>query len=140
MTDLERARQLLDGGKYTCVLCRGEIIYTATARGVMPLLRWLEQELDLHGFCAADKVVGKATAYLYCLLGVDTVYARVMSQSAMDLLRKYNVHAVAGEVVPYIINRAGDGQCPMEQAVAQVWDPHDALSAIRIKLAQLKKQ
>lgn len=138
MKDLERARRILDGGEYTCVLCRGDITYTATGRGVMPLLRWLEQGTDLRGFSAADKVVGKATAYLYCLLGVEAVFARVMSRGAMDILRQNGVAADADKVVPCIINRSGDGQCPMEQAVAEVSDPHDAPAAIRKKLAELK--
>ena len=29
---------------------------------------------DLRGFCAADKVIGKATAFLYVLMGVNSVY------------------------------------------------------------------
>ena len=74
MSDLENAKQILLEGGYTCVLCRGKEIYTATARGVRPLVDWLDSGLDLRGFSAADKVVGRATAFLYVLLGVRTVH------------------------------------------------------------------
>ena len=36
--DLINAHNLLDTGNYTCVLCRDDTTYTATDRGVAPLL------------------------------------------------------------------------------------------------------
>jgi hypothetical protein len=136
-TDLMRAQRILNEGGFTCVLCRGETVYTATARGVKPLMDWLEQGLDLRGFSAADKVVGRATAYLYCLLGVEAVFAGVMSQGAMDILRNHGIDATAGKVAAYIINRSGDGRCPMELAVADITDPNDAPAAIQKMMTQL---
>ena len=44
--DLEQARRMLEG-EYTCVVCREDAVYTATERGVKPLLNWLDQGLDL---------------------------------------------------------------------------------------------
>ena len=78
--DLDKARSLLGTGAYTCVFCRADRVYTATERGVKPLLSWLDDGTDLTGFSAADRVVGRATAFLYCLLGVKEVYAKVMSR------------------------------------------------------------
>ena len=98
MTDLERAREKLSEGGYTCVLCRGDQMHVAIARGVAPLVRWLDSGDDFTGFSAADKVVGKATAYLYCLLGVRAVHAVVMSSPARAVLEAYGV---AAEDVPY---------------------------------------
>ena len=62
MNDLEKAKSILQGSDYTCVLCRGDQIHTSRHRGVRPLLELLET--DVSGFCAADKVVGKATVLL----------------------------------------------------------------------------
>lgn len=139
-TDLNTARQLLDGGGFTCVLCKDGGVRTATARGVKPLMDWLEHGAALRGFSAADKVVGKATAFLYCLLGVKAVYARVMSNGAMEILRGHGIDAQAGELVPFIINRQGNGPCPMEQAVDGITDSREALTAIEKKLQQLQKK
>ena len=68
--DMTKARSLLESGDYTCVVCHGDTVHTATERGVKPLLNWLDEGMDLRGFSAADRVVGRATAFLYCLLGV----------------------------------------------------------------------
>ena len=71
--DLERAREIFDSGDYTCVLCKGEVTLTSTERGVKPLLNWLDGENVLKGFSAADKVVGRAAAFLYILMEVKEV-------------------------------------------------------------------
>ena len=135
-TDLNKARDLLDSGDYTCVLCHGDTVHTATERGVKPLLTWLEGGLDAAGFSAADRVVGRATAFLYCLLGVRAVYARVMSRPAIQVLEDHGIHAEAGALTDGIINRRGTGPCPFEAAVLHISDPQEALAAIRKKMSQ----
>ena len=135
--NLTKARNLLDSGDYTCVLCREDTIHTATERGVKPLLGWLDSGLEVSGFSAADRVVGRATAYLYCLLGVTAVYARVMSRPAAEVLEKNGIAVEAGQLVDGIINRKGTGPCPFEAAVLSIDTPEEALTAIRKKLAQM---
>ena len=137
MTDLQKARSLLAEGIHTCVLCRGEEIHTSQARGVRPLVRWLTFGPNLAGFCAADKVVGKATAYLYCLLQVKAVHAQVMSGAAAEVLQKNGIDVTQDKLVENIINRAGDGICPFEAAVWDIHTPEEALPAIRKKMAEM---
>ena len=133
--DLEKAISLL-GEEYTCVLCRGEEVLTTVARGVRPLLQWLDGGVE-PGFSAADRVVGRGAAFLYRLLGVKAVYARVMSEPAVRVLEEGGIAALPERVVPGIINRTGDGPCPFEAAVLQIADPEEALGAIREKMAAL---
>lgn len=135
--DLEKAMILLKAGDCTCVLCRDDNVYIAREQGVRPLVAWLDEGRDFTGFSAADKVVGKAAALLYCLLGVTAVYAPVMSQAARTVLQTYGIAVQTGQLVPAIENRTKTGLCPMEIATAGVSDPADALAAIRKKLAQL---
>ncbi len=139
MLDLENAKRKLSAGDFTCVVCRGEEEYTAIERGVKPLLTWLDAGMDFQGASAADRVVGRATAFLYCLLGVKAVYARVMSYPAMEVLKAQGIGAFAGTCVEGIINRRGDGPCPFEAAVLEIQDPQEALCAIRGKMAQMGK-
>ena len=136
-TDTQRARHLLESGDYTCVLCREDITHTATERGVKPLLNWLDSGLELKGFCAADRVVGRATAFLYCLLGVTEVYARVMSRPAAEVLTAHGIAHETDTLTDGIINRRGTGPCPFEAAVLGISNPEEALTAIRTKLAQI---
>ena len=137
MTDLEIARSHLDSGSYTCVVCKDQALYFATDRGVKPLLNWLDSGIDMQGFSAADKVVGRATAFLYCLLGVTAVHANVMSRPAAQVLQENGIAAHWGTLVEGIINRRGTGPCPFEAAVMDIQDPDEALTAIRRKMEQM---
>ena len=134
---MEQARNLLTAEGYTCVLRKNDTFYTATERGVKPLVRWLSEGLDLQGFSAADKVVGRATAYLYVLLGVKEVWAGVMSEAAAEVLHRHGIAASQDKLVKNIINRAGTGICPFEEAVLEIHTPAEALTAIRAKMAQM---
>ena len=131
MEDLRKAKELLAGGTYTCVLCKDSNVLTCTARGVRPLVQWLASGTDLQGFSAADKVVGKATAYLYVLLGVRAVYSHVISKGALNVLQSHAIDISYGTLADHIINRAGDGICPFEQAVENSASPEDAYRDIR---------
>ena len=139
MSDLERARAVLVDGGYTCVLARGETVHTASARGVKPLVDWLDSGLELQGFSAADKVVGRATAFLYVLLGVKEVHSLVMSTPAREALEAGGIAASCDREVSGIINRRGDGPCPFEDAVLGITDPQEALLAIRKKQFQMRQ-
>lgn len=137
MNDLSNARRILDDGGYTCVICRGDEVRTATARGVKPLVNWLDAGLDVKGGSAADKVVGKATAFLYCLLGVRAVYAHIMSRGAAQVLCDAGIDVQYGSLVPGIINRAGTGPCPFEAAVSEITAPDQAMESIRRKMKEM---
>ena len=139
MTDLQRAKDLLAQEHYTVVLCRGDATYTDIRRGVAPLLALLDGGEDLTAFAAADKVVGKAAAFLYLRLGVAAVYAAVISTPAYDLLTAHGIDTTYDTLVPAIRNRAGDGYCPMETVTLPLTDPAEAEAAIRKRLAELKK-
>ncbi len=139
MKDMNRARTLLDKGAYTVVLCRGDETYTDTRRGVAPLLALLDAGADVTAFAAADKVVGKAAAFLYLRLGVGEVHAGVISAPSYDLLTANGVVTTYDTLVPAIRNRAGDGYCPMEQVCLPHTDPAIAETAIRARLAELMK-
>ncbi len=140
MTDLENAKSRLLSGGHTCVLCRGQQIYTSGLRGVKPLVIWYAAGEDFSGFCAADKVVGKATAFLYVLLGVSAVYAGVISRSALAVFEAKGIRTEYDTLVENIINRRGDGICPFEEAVLMIQKPEEAYSAIRVKMNKLNIQ
>lgn len=138
MQDLENAKKALQEGGYTCVLCRDAQRSVSARRGVAPLLDWLEEGIS-PGFCAADKVVGRATAYLYCLLGAKAVWGKVMSEPALQVLQRYGIAAQYETLVSQIRNRENTGPCPMEAATADCHTPEQALAAVRKTLEKLKK-
>lgn len=137
MTELARAKEALLRGGYTCAICKGETLYTSDERGVKPLLSWLNSGAALANAAAADKVVGKAAAFLYVLLGVREVYAPVISERARSVLEEHAIALEAEIVVPAIRNRRGDGYCPMESAVWDIEDAREAKAAIEKKAKEL---
>ena len=136
--NLSKACSLLEAGNYTCVLCRGALVHSSCLRGVAPLLQLLDDGVDVVGFSAADKVVGKATAYLYCLLGVKAVYAQVVSRGALEVLTRSGIQLQYGSLVDQIQNRTQTGACPMEMATKDAQTPEEALLAIRQTLKRLQ--
>lgn len=135
--DLAKAKKILLTTGATCVLCRGGSRIESDMRGVMPLVELLDLGMDFSGYSAADKVIGKATAFLYCLLEVKAVYAPVISESALAVLQEHGIEAVYDQCVPAILNRRKDGFCPMETATKNISSPEEALAAVRRTLEKL---
>ena len=115
-TLLSRAVTLLHSDTYTCILCDRDRVLTSRSNGIAPLLTRIEDKEDLRGMVCADKIIGKAAAMLQA--GVAVSY---------------------GVLTDGIINRTGDGPCPMEQAVADLTDPGDAPCVLRDTLERLKR-
>lgn len=139
MTDLERAKHLLIEENDTCVLVKGEKTVADKRRGVQPLLALLDSGEDYRGFSAADKVVGKAAAFLYVLLGIRELHAGILSEHAAKVLAEYGIAYQCDTLVEAIRNRTNTGFCPMETAVLDVKIPEKAPDAIRKKLQELQK-
>lgn len=137
MTNLENLKNLLAEENYTCVLSDGNEVVSSTQRGVKPLVGFIESGKNFKGFSAADKVVGKAAALLYAHMSITALYASVISEGALKVCRQYGIAVEYGALTQKIINRAGDGICPMERTVADISDPETALEAIKEKLKSL---
>ena len=70
-------------------------------------------------------------ALLLVRAGVERLFANTISEHAMSLLSEYHLTFEFGQSVPYIMNRAGDGMCPMESLVLEVNDPEEAFRVHR---------
>ena len=53
-------------------------------------------------------------------------------------LEKAGIAHECGEQVEIIVNRQGTDMCPMEQSVAEITDPREALTALKAKIAQMQ--
>lgn len=107
-------------------------IHRFTQRGVKDLLTLVTTAPEvLHGAIIADKAVGKAAAACMIQGGAKQVWADVMSEPAMTLLRAYRVEAECGTLVDHIINRAGTDWCPMERLSREIDDPATIIQKIQ---------
>lgn len=134
---LRTAKARLTDGAFTCVILDGDREYTSRERGVKPLVSLIQSAESYDGAYAADKTVGAGAAHLYVIIGVKALYANVISDSALAVLKAAGIDTYYGECVPYIINRRGDGICPIESAVKDVMDSTEAYSLILATLERL---
>lgn len=99
--------------------------------GVSDLYRVITTEpATLKRASVADKVVGKGAAALLALGKVSEVWADTISHSALAMLRQGGIQVEYATLVPYIINRRGDGICPVEQLCADCDFPAECLPLI----------
>ena len=132
------AKELLKSGGYTCVIRQynGNVV-TSNKNGIAPLMDYMADGQE-GAEEAADKVIGKSAALLFIKMGVRRVYGEVMSEHAKQVLEHAHVAYSYGELVPYIINRQGDGMCPMEKAVLQTDDAERAYCLLKEKLDNMR--
>lgn len=127
----EKLKDILVSGNHSLVVGNGDV-RTFDGRGVSDLFRLLETEPTLlDGACVADKVVGKGAAALMILGKVSEVYAAVISKPALSLFEQSGTRVEYGRLVEHIINRKGDGICPVETLCADCSTPEECLPLIR---------
>ncbi len=131
------AGRLNKDGCTLCLLKDGRE-YLSREKGIKTLLSLYDDEA-WRGAVAADTIVGKAAAMLYTLMGAEAVYAGVLSEAGRAIFERYGIPYAYAALTDSIINRRGDGLCPMELAVRELADPADAPDALRRKLAQLRR-
>ena len=137
---MERLMEILRSGNHSLVVAGSEI-RTFDGRGIADLYRLFTLEPDfLAGASVADKVVGKGAAALMVLGGVKEVYAGVASSAALTLLHNSGVAARCDLEVPHIINRKGDGVCPVETLCGDCATAAECLPRIEQFMQQLKQQ
>ena len=125
--DLNAARCLLEKGFSAVLVKDGRILASEKGEGVKPLLMACQAAgADAQGSSLADKVVGVAAARVGIDVGVRQVYGHLMSEGAARELQDEGIVAQWDRLVPFILNRAGDGQCPMERLAMGTASPSDA--------------
>lgn len=127
-----RAVEYLREKECSCVICKGDRLFSFFGRGVSDLLKVLETEpAILKGAFVADKVVGKAAAALMIAGGVAGIHAVIISRPALDLLNRYNVKVVFETLSEHIINRSGTDWCPLERLCFGSDDAAECVSIIK---------
>lgn len=111
---MEDLINILHEGNHSLVVANGEVC-TFDQRGISDLYDLLCNDPNfLDGASVADKVVGKGAASLIILGHVERLHADIISESALELLTGSPVKVTYTQLVSNIINRKGDGICPVE--------------------------
>ena len=75
---------------------------------------------------------------IFSLGGLKGCYGRTISKSALKWLNEHNINATYSELTPAIQNRKGDGICPMEETVQNIFHEEEALEALKNKVKELR--
>lgn len=136
----EAAAELVD--KKACELAifmNGSVVYTARGSGIAPLMEVFDTSPQfLPDAAVADKIIGKAAAMILYHAGAAAVYGAVMSEAGRNYLDERGIKVACKALTLRILNRNGDGLCPVEQAVLDVEDAAEGIVQIRQRLAELK--
>ena len=133
---LEAARRMILDGRAECVLVKdGRILAQESGGGVSPLLTIYEtRKGDMADAVIVDKVVGRAAAAIAICGKARHVHGEVMSEDAAEFLKAHGITSGCTLPVPRILNRKRDGLSPLEQSVAGIDDPEQALAALKNKI------
>ncbi|MGN1479279.1 MAG: DUF1893 domain-containing protein [Acutalibacteraceae bacterium] len=114
--------------------------YSSERRGIAPLLLPIKNNRRFFdGAFVGDKIIGKAAAELLVYSGAKYVYAKTISRSAKAVFDTHGVEYDYSVFTESIVNRNGDGPCPMEQAVAQSKSLDESFDLICLKYEMLTK-
>lgn len=130
MKDIELAKYLMDKEKKSIVVVKDKrVIFSSEEKGIKPVYTALNTLKDeLRGSSAADRVVGKAAAMIYEHAGVNELSTMLISESAINVLKKTTIIYEYEKAVPFIENRHRSGMCPVE-SLSQKTDNIDELLA-----------
>ena len=130
--DINDLKNILLKENHTIVIYKNDAsVIFSNDRGVAPLMKFLKEDsAQLKNSMLADKVIGKAAALLMVYAGVKEVYTPIISTPALDVFKHHNIRILYDKVVDRIINRKGDGLCPMETLYLDVENPEEAFFRI----------
>lgn len=114
-------------------------IVKSEIKGIKRLTELAESGFSLESGFVSDKVIGKAAAFLMVVLGAKEVFGETVSRHALTVFERFGVNITYKFLVPAIINRSGDGICPMEKAVLNVENPTEAAEILRKKVKEMRK-
>lgn len=130
--------RILQDGNHSLVVA-GDRIRTFDGRGISDLYDLLTEHPGwLREASVADKVVGKGAAALLILGGVRELFAGVVSTSALGLLKDSGIPVRFSQEVAHIVNRKGDGVCPVETLCKECTTAAQCLPLIREFVAKIK--
>ena len=137
--NLIKAKELINTTDAVFAAVSDNDTITSPVKGISFVASLCDENMDLSAYCIADKIVGKAAAMLFTLLGAKVVHAKTLSEAGKKVLEDAGIEFTYDVLTDMIVNRTGDGMCPMENAVKNCQKAEDALKNINETITALKK-
>ncbi|MEA1964175.1 MAG: DUF1893 domain-containing protein [Candidatus Aerophobetes bacterium] len=138
-SDIELAKIVLNSFNYSLVVVKeGRLLGKKRERGIKPFLKVInELGKNIENATVGDRIVGRAIALLSLYVKIKEIYTPLVSQKAIEVLKKEKIGIHADKIVPYIKNREGTGVCPFEKLLIRVNSPQKAFKLVKDKLGEL---
>jgi len=133
LSDLEKAKSTLKNEGATLVVVKnGRIIFKTDLPGMRGLLQAIENLKDgIYGASVADTVVGRAAGLLMVYSRVKDVYAAILSEEGLEVLRENKIGYEFGGIVPCILNESQTDLCPFEKLSLSIKSPAEAYQELK---------
>lgn len=140
MEDLNIAKDYLLKNKLSMVIVKnGSIIVESKDKGIKPIFEvYTKSKEDFIDASVADKVIGKAAAMILLNGGIKNLYAELISESAINILKASDINVEYTKKVPLILNREGNDMCPIEKLSSNTEDISKLINDIDIFISKLK--
>ena len=138
MNDLEIAKNWLEKNDLSLVIVKNKkIVFETKEKKILGFIDAIEKiGKVMNGASLADKVVGKAVAFLCVYKKVDAVYAKVLSKKAKSLFEQWKTNFEYKFLVEEILNNNQNNICPFELKAKDLKEPKKAYFELK-KLANL---
>ena len=132
--NINELKEILLKENHTIVIYKNDAsVFISKDRGVVPLMKLLQEDKSqLIDSIVVDKVIGKAAALLMAFAGVKEVFTPTISSPAIEVLKNHDIKITFDNEVDRIINRKGDGLCPMETLCLDIDNPEEAFLRISV--------
>ena len=108
----------------------GETI-TANEMGIKALRRIYKENREiLREATVTDIIICKGAACFLIAGDIKHLNAGVISRAGLDMLQKAGIPVCPKQIVPMIINRKNDGQCPIENLLRETFDAEEGIKKI----------
>lgn len=135
MDRLQKAILQLNCEHLSCIVLKGDHDYISNEKGLRPLMEPLREDPDFfRDALIVDRVIGKSAAFLLIKGRIKGLHAMLISQHAVDLLRKHNIPFTYDQLVPYIINASQTDICPLEKTVLEIENVDEAVMALETQI------
>ncbi|CCQ96796.1 conserved hypothetical protein [[Clostridium] ultunense Esp] len=133
MKDIEIAKKYLEEENLAIAVVKdGNLIFKSHDKGIKPMYTLATQMVEMtKGSSIADKVIGRGAAMLCDSLYVKEVYGKLISDNAIEVLKKSGIIFSYGNICDYIKNRDGTDICPIEKIALQSENSEVLLSKIK---------
>lgn len=133
MQDLERARSRLKERDLSLVVVKNErLLFETESHGIKGFLEAVDLlDKELIGSSIADRIVGRAVAFLCAYSRVSAVFAVTMSREGARVLEDGKIYYQFEKCVPNILNQKRSDICPFEKLAITFTSPEEAYKKLQ---------